>query len=232
MFAKLLTTITSPFKCVLAHKRGDSLTGTCSRDKREEEQPECKMTSFGRISGSCSQVTFGEEEIQWRGFKEFLGGFFHGAVGILNVSLGHNWCSLMCCCGLSVSCHLPSPGLADRGGLKAGRAVQHRHNSVTATKLLWYPPMGRHNQRGCREYRHLFSTGGQGIAVNIFHAGCSNMFELFGSFLLVWEGQLCGLPHICIQSCQTNVTLEYHGVLSFTHPPDFLNQLSLTKRKQ
>ncbi len=85
--------------------------------------------------------------------------------GIVNVSEEPNWCSLMCRCGcsvLSVSCHPSAKGSLKEAG--TNQAVKFSTGTTVWQQLNYYDTS--HNQRGCRDYRHLFSTGGQGTAVN------------------------------------------------------------------
>lgn len=122
-----------------------------------------KWMTFGQASlEAATRLNLGIERIQYRGFGVVY--LSQKTIEIINVSEEPNWRSFMCfrdCSVLSVSCH-PAQGSLTEVGLNL--AVEFSTCTTVWQQLNYYD--ASHNQRGCREYRHLFRTGGQGIAVN------------------------------------------------------------------
>lgn len=114
-------------------------------------------------------------------------------IGIINASEEPNWGSLMCRCSCSllfVSCWPPAQGSLTEA--ESRQPVKFSTDTTVWQQLNYYDTS--HNQRGCREYRHLFGTDGQGIAVNAQYsiqvgAITPNVWIEFGSFMVIWEGK-------------------------------------------
>lgn len=139
MFVKLLTTSTSPSKFVLAHKRGDSLAGTCLRDKREDQHKRNewhqaaarlnlgkkkntveKRCSVCADSSSFLRKTIGSYMFQ----KSLIGALWFAAVVAL----------------IFLSAVTPLPKALWQSGLQSGHEVQHRqqcnNNSITMIPVI------------------------------------------------------------------------------------------------
>lgn len=141
-----------------------------------------------------------------------------------------NWCSSMCRCGCSVlfvSCRHPAQGSLTEADSR--QPVKFSTDTTVWQQLNYYDTS--HNQRGCREYRHLFSTDGQGIAVNAQYS--IQVGTITPNVWIIWliygdlRGkdwrQLCDinayLDTILSHECHTYRKHEYHGGLSFDQPP-------------
>lgn len=76
--------------------------------------------------------------------------------------IGALWWAAVVARSFSINCHPPAQGSLTEAG--SSQAVEFSTGATVWQQLNYYDTS--HNQRCCREHRHLFGAGAQGVAMN------------------------------------------------------------------